>query len=258
MSTRFAQRQAFPRQPVTPRAPGRVIAFRREAPRVVPVRASRTLTLAGGALAGLLALLVGGWGLWRVATVERAVATPLPPPPAASARGPELIIQGVHMVETKDGAKLWEVRADQAEVFEKDGVSRLRQLGTPVEVVLHSPQGTLTALAGEAVIDLKTKDVTLRGDVRGRSDKGTDLRTASLHWVAVTRLLHTKDEVVLTRGGLVSVGKGMEAETNLERVRILGGISSQMSQMAAAPEAPASPAPSGKARGGQGRRGARR
>lgn len=253
MSTRFAQRHALPRPPVTPRARGRAIAFRREAPRVVAVRASRTLTLAGGALAGLFALLVGGWGLWRVAVVERAVATP--PPPAASARGPELIIQGVHMVETKDGAKLWEVRADQAEVFEKDGVSHLRQIGAPVEVVLHSPQGALTALAGEAVIDLKTKDVTLRGDVRGRSDKETDLRTASLHWVAATRLLHTKDSVVLTRGGLVSVGKGMEAETNLEKVRILGGISSQM---AGTPEAPAAPAPSGAGRGGSGRRGGRR
>jgi LPS export ABC transporter protein LptC len=139
-----------------------------------------------------------------------------------------LEIHGIHMVETKDGTKLWEVRADKAEVFERDGVSVLRQVEAPVEVILYSSQGTLTALAAEAAIQLKTKDLTLRGDVRGRSDRGTDLRTASLHWTAATRLLHTTDEVVLTRGGMVSRGKGMEAETNLERVRILSAIASQV------------------------------
>ena len=212
-------------------------------PPVVPVRSSRTLTLAGGALAAALALTVGGWGLWRLMSVERAVATPPPPPIPISAKGPELEIQGVHMVETKDGSKLWEVRADQAEVFERDGVTHLRQVGVPVEVVLYSSQGTLTAVAAEAIIDLKSKDVTLQGDVRGRSDRGTDLRTASLHWVASTRLLYTKDDVILTRGGLVSVGQGMEAETNLEKVRMLGGIASQMSSPpGSAPSLPASPA----------------
>jgi LPS export ABC transporter protein LptC len=211
-------------------------------PHVVLVRSSRALTLAGGALAAALALTVGGWGLWRLMSVERAVATP-PPPIPLSAKGPELEIQGVHMVETKDGSKLWEVRADRAEVFERDGVTHLRQVGVPVEVVLYSDQGTLTAVAAEAVIDLKSKDVTLRGDVRGRSDQGTDLRTASLRWVAATRLLYTKDDVVLTRGGLVNVGQGMEAETNLEKVRMLGGISSQMSSAPGSPSsAPASPA----------------
>ncbi|HEY7676811.1 MAG TPA: LPS export ABC transporter periplasmic protein LptC [Candidatus Methylomirabilis sp.] len=210
---------------------------------MVPVRASRALTLAGGALAATVALTLGGWGLWRLMTVERAVATPPPPPVPISAKGPELEIQGVHMVETKDGSKLWEVRADRAEVFERDGVTHLRQVGVPVEVVLYSNEGTLTAVAAEATIHLKSKDVTLRGDVRGRSDRGTDLRTASLHWVAATRLLYTKDDVILTRGGLVNVGQGMEAETNLEKVRILGGISSQLSSApGSAPSEPAPPA----------------
>lgn len=206
---------------------------------VVPVRPSRTLTLTGGVLAAAIALAAGGWGLWRLMTVERAVATTPPPAPTAAKR-PELEIQGVHMVETKDGGKLWEVRADTAEVFERDGVTHLRQVGVPVEVVLYSNEGTLTAVASEATIDLKSKDVTLQGDVRGRSDRGTDLRTASLHWVAATRLLRTEDDVVLTRGGLVSAGRGMEAETNLERVRILGGISSQVSS----PPPPPQPRPS--------------
>lgn len=227
MSTRLANRRSPSRRAAPVRPRGRSAPLQGDKPPVVPVRPSRALTLTGGALAAAVALTVGGWGLWRLMTVERAVATP--PPPPASAKGPDLEIQGVRMVETKDGSKLWEVRADKAEVFERAGVTHLRQVGAPVEVVLYSDQGTLTASAQEAIVDLKSKDVTLQGDVRGRSDRGTDLRTASLHWVAATRLLHTQDDVIVTRGGLVSVGKGMEAETNLERVRILGGISSQMS-----------------------------
>ena len=243
MSTRFADRDVGARRPSVIGVDGRPAALPHRMPPVVPVRSSRTLTLAGGALAALLALTVGGWGLWRLMSVERAVATPPPPPIPISAKGPELEIQGVHMVETKDGSKLWEVRADRAEVFERDGVTHLRQVGVPVEVVLYSNQGTLTTVAAEAIIDLKSKDVTLKGDVRGRSDRGTDLRTPSLHWVASTRLLYTKDDVILTRGGLVSVGQGMEAETNLEKVRMLGGIASQMSSPpGSAPSPPLSPA----------------
>ncbi len=242
MSTRFAHRRRAPGRRILRGLGGRPNSAQRPTLPIVPVRPSRALTLAGGALAAAIALSVGGWGLWRLIAVERAVATP-PPLPPVSAKGPDLEIQGVHMLETKDGSKLWEVRADRAEVFERDGVTHLRQVGVPVEVVLYSAQGTLTAAASEAIIDLKSKDVTLQGDVRGRSDRGTDLRTPSLHWVAATRLLHTRDDVVLTRGGLVSVGRGMEAETNLEKVRILGGISSQMSS--APPSAPPRPGPAG-------------
>lgn len=248
MRTKFASsncRDAYRGPAGLPEGRGgaRALSPRRATPLIVPVTASRPLTFLGGAVAALVAVTVGGWGLWGLLTVERAVATP---PPPVSARGPEIEVHGLHMVETKDGSKLWEVRADKAEVFERDGVTHLRRVGAPVEVVLHSDEGVLTAAADEAVVDLRSKDVTLRGDVRGRSDRGTDLRTDSLHWVAATRLLHTPDPVVLTRGGLVSVGKGMEAETNLERVRLLGGISSQMS--ASPEEPPAPPRPAGSAR----------
>jgi lipopolysaccharide export system protein LptC len=227
MRTRLSRPSLTVERPVAGQREIRLPARARAGGPTVPVSASRPLLFSGGVLVVLLALCLGGWGLWRLASAERAVATP-PPPPLASSKGPELEMQGIHMVESKDGTKLWEVRADKAEVFERDGVSVLRQMDTPVEVILYSSQGTLTALAAEAAIQLKTKDLTLRGDVRGRSDRGTSLRTATLHWTAATRLLHTTDDVVLTRGGMVSTGKGMEAETNLERVRILSGIASQV------------------------------
>jgi LPS export ABC transporter protein LptC len=76
-------------------------------------------------------------------------------------------------------------------------------------------------------VDLKTKDVRLEGAVVARSDQGAELRTESLRWIAATRRLLTEQSVTITRGGLLTQGRGLEAETGLERFRIFQNITSQ-------------------------------
>jgi LPS export ABC transporter protein LptC len=138
------------------------------------------------------------------------------------------------MLETRAGSRLWEVRADRAEVFERDGYTLLSGGARPIEVVLFSPQGQLTCRASRARLDLRTKDVRLEGAVHARSEQGMELKTESLQWTAASRRVHTDQPVTITRGGLVSQGRGLEAETTLERVRIFRNITSQVRPPAAA------------------------
>jgi LPS export ABC transporter protein LptC len=119
-------------------------------------------------------------------------------------------------------------------VFERDGYTLLSGSARPVEVILFSPQGTLICLAQRARLDLRTKDVRLEGRVQARSEQGTELRTESLQWTAASRRVHTDQPVTITRGGLVCQGRGLEAETTLERVRIFQNITSQVRPPAAA------------------------
>jgi LPS export ABC transporter protein LptC len=146
---------------------------------------------------------------------------------------PEVTLQQVHMIETRDGKRLWEVRADRAEVHEREGYSVLSRLTRPVRVTLYSDQGELTCTANRARVDLRSKDVVLEGRVDARSDQGTELRTESLRWVAASRTLLTDQPVTLIRGNWSSQGRGLEAETDLERVRIFANITSQMEGSAA-------------------------
>jgi LPS export ABC transporter protein LptC len=145
---------------------------------------------------------------------------------------PEMTLQQVHILETRDGVRVWEVRADRVEVRERDGVTILNRVQRPIEITFYSAQqGRLVCQANRASLDLKTKDVRLEGAVLARSEQGMELKTESLHWVSASRRLLTDQAVTIIRGALVSQGKGMEAETDLERVRIFQNITSHVGPM---------------------------
>lgn len=161
-----------------------------------------------------------------------AAGTTVSPPTAGP---PDVTLQRIHMIETRSGSRLWEVRADRAEVHEREGYTILSRVQRPVEVRLYSSQDTLTCTASRATVDLHTKDIRLEGEVVARSAQGTELKTEALNWIAASRRLQTDQPVMVSRGGLVSRGRGLEAETGLERVRIFQNITSQVRPAAAAP-----------------------
>ena len=168
-------------------------------------------------LAGLAFAFLGG------ILLPVQAAGPLPPETP-----PDLRLGQIHMVETREGAPLWELWADRAELREREGSAVLVKEQQPVRIVLYAPQGQLTCTTNRVVIDLSSKDVRLEGAIVARTDQGAELRTEALRWIAATRRLTTAEPVIVTRGGLVSRGRGMEADTALERVRLFHNITSQV------------------------------
>jgi LPS export ABC transporter protein LptC len=160
-------------------------------------------------------------------------------PNRGGAGSPSISLRQVHMIETRDGSKLWEVRADQVEVNEREGFTVLTRVMRPIQIAFYSSQGQATCVADRATLDLTTKDVRLEGGVVARSEQGMELKTEQLRWIAASRRLQTDEAVTITRGGLVSRGRGLEAETDLERVRIFENITSQLRPV---------PAPAGRSR----------
>jgi len=153
------------------------------------------------------------------------------PPMAQSPRPrpvPEIRITNFHLVESKSGVKLWEIWGDLAEVFEKEGVAHVTKVSRQVTVAFHSEEGKLTSHSDKATINMRTKDVRLQGKVRATSEQGSTLQTEALNWSAEDRRLYTQLPVTLAKGGLVSRGVGMEAETTLERVRLFGRVRSRV------------------------------
>ena len=177
-----------------------------------------------------LILLVCVVSVPAVMALLPAIASGAPPPSPAQQRGsaPDARISGFHLVETKGGTKLWEIWGDLAEVFEKEGIARVTKISNQVTVTLHSDQGRLTSRSDKATLNMQTKDVRLEGNVSATSEQGSSLQTESLAWSAEDRRLFTRSPVTLTKGGLVSRGVGMEAETNLERARLLSRVKSRI------------------------------
>jgi len=164
-------------------------------------------------------------GLLSVSPMSVAAAVGQQPDNHAS---PGLVLRQVHMMETRDGSKLWEIRADLVEVDERDGLTVLTRGSEPIRIAFFSSRGMATCEADRATLDLKTKNVNLEGGVVARSDQGVELKTERLRWIAASRRLETDQPVTITRGTLVSRGQGMEAETDLERVRIFQNITSEV------------------------------
>lgn len=133
-----------------------------------------------------------------------------------------------HLVETKDGKTLWEVWGDQGEVFEKADIAKVIKISNPVTVALYSERGKLTVRSDSATVNMRTKDIRMEQNVTATSEQGNSLQTQSLDWSAKDRRIATRLPVTLTRGGMTSTGVGMEAETDLERVRFLSRVRSQI------------------------------
>ncbi len=182
---------------------------------------------------GLLGALI-----LTVLLLRPPLATTRAAPAAPPTNVPDVTVQDFHLIETRSGTTLWEVRADRAEVHEQEGYAVLIRVAHPIQVTLFSSQGRLLCTANRAVVDLHSKDVRLEGAVTARSDQGAELKTEALRWIAATRQLRTDQPVTVSRGNLVTRGRGLEAETALERVQILQSISSQVW---AARESPTTP-----------------
>ena len=155
------------------------------------------------------------------------------PPDRSESPPSEISLQQVHMIETRDGAKLWEIRADQVEVNERKGFTILTRVSRPIQIAFYSSQGRATCVADRATLDLTTKNVRLEGSVVARSEQGMELKTEQLQWIAASRRLENDQVVTITRGTMVTRGRGMEAETDLERVRIFQDITSQVRPVSA-------------------------
>ncbi len=165
------------------------------------------------------------------AAMSLALGADQSPPPVP----PDLTLRQIHMIETRGGSKLWELWADRAEVHEREGFAVLTRVQRPVEVMLYSDRGTLRCAADRATIDLGTKDVRLEGGIVARSEDGAELRTEVLRWVTATRRVQTDQPVTMSRGAWQSRGRGLEAETDLEQVRIFQNITSHLRSPAAQP-----------------------
>jgi len=160
--------------------------------------------------------------------VKVAAGQAKPSTEAPSGSGPNAAIERFRIRETRKGERLWDVEADRAEVFEERGIAVLTRVVHPVQITIYRGEERLVIFAEKAVVDLKTKDLQLIGHVRCESSQGARVFSESLNWSAGNRKITTDAPVVIERAGLQIRGKGMEADTVLERMIIRERITSQV------------------------------
>lgn len=176
----------------------------------------------------VVAVVLTGVNFLGSGGVKVAAGQARPSTEAPSGSGPGAAIERFRITETLKGKRLWDVEADRAEVFEGRGIAVLTRVVHPVQITIYRGEERVICFADKAVVDLKTKDVQLTGRVRCESSQGPRILSESLKWSAGNRRITTDAPVVIEKAGFQIRGKGMEADTVLERMIIRERIASQV------------------------------
>lgn len=104
-------------------------------------------------------------------------------------------MHGVHLVETSEGGKEWELDAASAQAFKDKGTWDLQG----VKVKFFGTKGSTYTVTGESgSIQTETKDMEIRGNVVTTTSEGYVFRSKSLKYTAKRKDLFTPDEVTMT------------------------------------------------------------
>ena len=131
----------------------------------------------------------------------------------------DLQVKEVDLEEEAKGVR-WRLKAEQALIYDKEGVTQLRKLVANV----YQRERAWTIMGDEGELDRSTNNVEVRRNVVVTSDDGLRLETSVLLWDANERRLWTDAPVLLSRRGSVVRGTGLDVRMADETATVTGRV----------------------------------
>jgi LPS export ABC transporter protein LptC len=130
----------------------------------------------------------------------------------------DLSIKEVQLEEDSGGVR-WQLKAEQALVFDAEGRTSLRR----VDIKVYDRQRSWTIVGEEGDLD-KAKNFEVRRNVVVTSDDGLRLETSVLRWHAADKRVWTDVPVRITHKGAVIEGRGLDMKLAEESTTIAGRV----------------------------------
>lgn len=144
---------------------------------------------------------------------QQVMNPPVPDPDIGKA---DVTIKNMELSETSEGYLDWRLKAEEAELHEKQGIAYLRK----VVLSYSGEEGQEIVLTGnQGKIDLSEKNVFLEGNVNASSNQ-VHLKTKTLSWFRKKRIVLTEDPVWLKQNNVQITGRGMSADINLRKIKV--------------------------------------
>lgn len=161
---------------------------------------------------GLFVLLVAGtlFARSRSARVES-----IGPAPSSA----DLRIKEVQLEEQSEGVR-WQLRADQALVFEKEGKTTLRNVAVDVK----EQDRAWTIVGDEGDLFEASRNFEVRKNVVLTSSDGLRLETTVLRWQGDTKRLWTDVPVILYKADAVIRGTALNMLLGQEQTEVAGRV----------------------------------
>lgn len=150
-------------------------------------------------------------------------AAPTGSAPAAGLAGDQRMSE-IHMLETREGRKDWELWSDQARSLPEEQLVVLNG----VKSVFHGAESVTYQVTGEkGVIEVPSKNLAVSGHVRTRASNGYTFYTDDMQYSSENRVLSTKSPVRVEgppsegRRALRLTGRGLRTILDESRVEVL-------------------------------------
>lgn len=166
------------------------------------------ITCAALVLAGGLYYLFGGTS-GKVSTDQQTT----PAQPA------NITFAGGSIVEEQDGKKLWEL---SAETIEADANGKVVYLNNLKGIFYQENGSKMDIVAKRAVLDTKTHDISMQGDITATASDGAVFTAAEARWFGEPKGFTGTGGISLIRNGTIITGDNIITDANLEKVKVYG------------------------------------
>lgn len=139
-------------------------------------------------------------------------------------------VKGMHLVESQQGSRDWELFAAAAEGNQGAGTWNLRN----VKVLFYNKEKVeFTVTGDQGIIDSKSKDLSVIGNVVTRSENGYVFKTPSIFYSAKARQIESPEEVFMSGpkdeglAGIDVKGRHMKVLVDQSKMFIQDKVSAQ-------------------------------
>ncbi|MEG6585066.1 LPS export ABC transporter periplasmic protein LptC [Dendrosporobacter sp. 1207_IL3150] len=126
---------------------------------------------------------------------------------------------GNSIIEEQDGKRLWELSAETIEVDPKSKQAIIKNLRG---VFYQDNGGKMEINAAQAVLDTKTRDIIMNGQVKAVSADGATFTAPTARWAGNDRRFYGSGGITMTRDDTVIIGDRIESDANMQKIKVEG------------------------------------
>jgi len=166
-------------------------------------------------------VLVSLWANLR----ERKASEAVEKLPKVSTGGADMRLEKIRFVEDKHGQKTWELEANSVQQYQDQNIMVLED----VKVTFYTKEGRTLFLTGkQGKVYQDSKNVELVGNVVLTSSDGYQLKTHSVSYRHLGKIVSTSDPVEIEGEQLRLTGKGMWVDMEAKTFKILSQVKTQL------------------------------
>jgi LPS export ABC transporter protein LptC len=150
---------------------------------------------------------------------EEPPATPPEAKAASSDPAARVQFSGSSIVEEQNGKRLWELAAGTIEV---DPATKLVYFKDLKGIFYQDKGGKIDLTAQEAVMDPKTRDITMQGNILVVASDGATFSAPQARWAGLDRRFFGSGGITMTRDDMVMTGETIETDANIDKVKVQG------------------------------------